>query len=60
MVGFLTLDCKRIQVPMGYLSGMTSDSWLWCWDNTANEPQDFGVPRQSGESRMSKVRSSVA
>jgi hypothetical protein len=34
-VGFLAPDCKGIRVPMGYLSGMTSESRPWRWDDTA-------------------------
>ena len=34
-VGFLAPDCKGIRIPMGILSGMTSESCLWRWDDTA-------------------------
>ena len=39
-VGFLALDCKGIRIPMGILSGMTSESRLWRWDNTAQRAFD--------------------
>ena len=34
-VGFLAPDCKGIRIPMGFLSGMTSESRPWRWDDTA-------------------------
>ena len=39
-VGFLAPDCKGIRVPMGYLSGMTSESRPWRWDDTAQRSFD--------------------
>ena len=39
-VGFLALDCNGIRIPMGHLSGMTSNSWPWRWDNTAQQAFD--------------------
>ena len=33
-VGFLAPDCKGIRIPMGYLSGMTTENRPWRWDNT--------------------------
>ena len=39
-VGFLAPDCKGIRVPMGHLSGMTSESRPWRWDDTAQRAFD--------------------
>ena len=39
-VRFLAPDCKGIRIPMGYLSGMTSDSRPWRWDDTAQQAFD--------------------
>jgi len=39
-VGYLGPDCKGIRVPMGHLSGMTSESRPWCWDHTAQRAFD--------------------
>jgi hypothetical protein len=39
-VGFLAPDCKGIRIPMGHLSGMTSESRPWRWDDTAQRSFD--------------------
>ena len=39
-VGFLAPDCKGIRIPMGQLSGMTSESRPWRWDDTAQRSFD--------------------
>ena len=39
-VGFLAPDCKGIRIPMGILSGMTSESRPWRWDDTAQRAFD--------------------
>ena len=39
-VGFLAPDCKSIRIPMGHLSGMTSESRPWRWDDTAQRAFD--------------------
>ena len=39
-VGFLAPDCKGIRVPMGFLSGLTSESRPWQWDDTAQRAFD--------------------
>ena len=39
-VGFLAPDCHGIRIPMGHLSGMTSQSRPWRWDNTAQRAFD--------------------
>jgi hypothetical protein len=39
-VGFLAPDCQGIRVPMGNLSGMTSESRPWRWDDTAQRSFD--------------------
>jgi hypothetical protein len=39
-VGFLAPDCKGIRIPMGHLSGMTSESRQWRWDDTAQRAFD--------------------
>ena len=39
-VGFLAPDCKGIRIPMGHLSGMTSESRPWRWDDTAQRAFD--------------------
>ena len=33
-------DCKGIRIPMGHLSGMTSESQPWHWDDTAQHTFD--------------------
>ena len=33
-IGFLAPDHKGIQIMMGHLSGMTSESCPWQWDDT--------------------------
>ena len=39
-VGFLAPDCKGIRIPMGHLSGLTSESRPWRWDDTAQRAFD--------------------
>ena len=39
-VGFLAPDCKGIRIPMGHLSGMTSESRPWRWDDTTQRSFD--------------------
>ena len=39
-VGFLAPDCENIRIHMGTLSGMTSESRVWRWDDTAQQAFD--------------------
>ena len=39
-IGFLTPDCKGIQIPMGHLSGLMAENRPWRWDDTAQRAFD--------------------
>jgi len=40
VVGFLAPDCKGIRIPMGYLSGLTSEGKVWRWGDTEQRAFD--------------------